>query len=189
MGGVNKREHLLISGQKMIWEKGYDRCSVQDITSEAGLPKGSFYHYFGSKEKFSIEAMKHFIQNHPEKAIKGEVSVDNFETIIDKRISAIIKIDFARECYMSVMCHSFSDQEDAFRTEVLQSIDDSNKTMHKLIKELHEKRLIRQELKLDELIEYIDFTWRGARLKARLLQSKKPLLLFKKYLIEYIFKS
>ncbi len=189
MGGVNKREHLLVSGQNVIWEKGYDRCSVKDITDEAGLPKGSFYHYFESKEKFAIEAMKHFIENHPEKKQKGEASIEDFEKIIDNRIEAIIKIDFARECYMSVMCHSFSDQEDGFRKEILKSIDDSNQTMRSLIEELHWNNLIRKELEVEELMEFIDLTWRGARLKARLLKSSEPLLLFKKYIMNYILSE
>lgn len=189
MGGVNKREHLLISGQNMIWDRGYDRCSVKDITDEAGLPKGSFYHYFESKEKFAIEAMQNYIENHPEKSEQGEVSIDSFEKIIDHRIESIIKIDFARECYMSVMCHSFSDQEDSFRKEILKSIDDSNQTMRALIEDLKWNNLINPRLEVDEVMEYIDFSWRGARLKARMLKSPEPLRLFKKYTIDYILKK
>ncbi len=189
MGGVNKRDHLIKTGQELIWSKGYDLCSIKDITNASGLPKGSFYHYFESKEKFAIEAMKDFIDTNPEKLLDKKPNISSFEKLIDRRIKAIIKIQFARECYMSVMCHAYSEQEDAFRLSVLDSIEESNASMRKLLKGLKKNDLIRDDLNINDLEEFIDFTWRGARLKARMLQSEKPLLIFKDYLIKFISKQ
>ena len=189
MGGKNKREHLLKTGQELIWSKGFDLCSVKDITQAAGLPKGSFYHYFDSKEKFALEAMNSFIDNFKEKIPNDKYTVSSLKLLLDIRIDAIIEINYARECYMSVMCHAYSEQEDSFRIEVLDAIDRSNETMLDLITNLQSHNLINSELKIVELLEFIDFTWRGARLKARLLKSDKPLKIFKKYLMNYILKK
>ncbi len=189
MGGTNKREHLLHAGQKVLWENGYDRCSVNDITSEAGLPKGSFYHYFESKEKFALEAMNNFIETFQEKLPTKEISLNTFSELIDSRIDSIEKINYSKECYMSVMCHSYSDQNETFRLEILKAIEKTNEAMLELLNALKRKNLINIDIDIDELMEYIDFTWRGARLKARLLKSNSPLLLFKKYLKEYVFKT
>ena len=186
MGGINKRDHLIKSGQDLIWSKGYDLCSIKDITNAAGLPKGSFYHYFESKEKFALEAMQEFIENNPEKVSDNKYNLATLEGLIDQRIDSIIKIQFAKECYMSVMCHAYTEQEDAFRRKLIDAIDESNETMRTLLRELKDKEEIRADLDLDELEEFIDFAWRGARLKARILKSEKPLLVFKKYLIEFI---
>ena len=188
MGGINKREHLIKTGQELIWAKGYDLCSIKDITNLAGLPKGSFYHYFESKEKFALEAMQEFIENNPEKVKGSSYTLQTFEDLIDKRIKSIVKVQFAKECYMSVMCHAYSDQEDNFRQDVVNAIDKSNDTMRNLLSDLLTNGHIRKELQVNELLEYIDFTWRGARLKARMLKSDKPLKLFKKYLVDFILK-
>ncbi len=185
MGGKNKRAHLIETGQEIIWSKGYDLCSVKDITNAAGLPKGSFYHYFESKEKFALEAMNHFIEKNAE-ALPTEDGIASFEEIIDRRIASIIQINYTRECYMSVMCHAYSEQEDAFRQEVISALDASNKSMHELLHQLKKEALIREDLDIEELLEFIDFSWRGARLKARLLKSEQPLQLFKSYLSKYI---
>jgi len=189
MGGINKRDHLIKIGQDLIWSKGYDLCSIKDITNAAGLPKGSFYHYFKSKEKFALEAMKEFIETYPEEIETDDFNLKTLDALIDKRINSIIKIQFAKECYMSVMCHAYSEQEDNFRHEIIESINKSNDTMRYLLAGLKDKGLIREELDLDELEEFVDFSWRGARLKARMLKSEKPLKIFKKYLFELISKG
>lgn len=45
-----KREEIIHAAKKLIIEKGYRKTSVQDITDEAGIAKGSFYTYFKSKD-------------------------------------------------------------------------------------------------------------------------------------------
>jgi TetR/AcrR family transcriptional repressor of nem operon len=188
VGGKNKREHLIKIGQEVIWSKGYDLCSVKDITQSAGLPKGSFYHYFESKEKFALEAMTDFINSFKEKIPNNEKTIESLEHLIDLRIKSIVKINYARECYMSVMCHAYSEQEESFRLEVLDAIEKSNEAMLVLLTDLKKQQLINTDLSLDELVEFIDFSWRGARLKARLLKSDMPLQVFKKYLLELILR-
>lgn len=51
-----KRGEILAAAQKLIYTKGYEQMSVQDILSELGISKGAFYHYFDSKQAL-IEAM------------------------------------------------------------------------------------------------------------------------------------
>jgi len=186
MGGLNKRAHLIHTGQEVIWSKGYDLASIKDITNAAGLPKGSFYHYFESKEKFALEAMNEFIATFKEELPDSKNDLTSLEKLIDVRIASILKINYARECYMSVMCHAYTEQDEAFRVAVLDALELSNEAMHSLLVSLKDKRLINQNLAIDELMEFVDFSWRGARLKARLMKSDKPLILFKKYLFDLL---
>jgi len=186
MGGVNKRAELIQKGQEVILSKGYDLSSVKDITQAAALPKGSFYHYFESKEKFALEAMNDFIATYEEQIPDQGFNLKSLQVMIDARINEIIKINFARECYMSIMCHAYAGQNESFRLSILAAIDKSNEAMISLLQKLQEKQLIKAELDLSELLEFIDFAWRGARLKARLLKSKTPLIIFKKYLFQFI---
>src|SRR5271155_2592862 len=54
--GEATREKLLHSAVRLFHEFGYNGTSVQDIVSEARVPKGSFYNYFKSKEDIAIAA-------------------------------------------------------------------------------------------------------------------------------------
>jgi TetR/AcrR family transcriptional repressor of nem operon len=44
------REKLLDAAQELMLAKGYTATSVEEICDAAGLTKGSFFHYFESKE-------------------------------------------------------------------------------------------------------------------------------------------
>ena len=46
---MGKRELIIYSMKKLILEKGYNNVTVEDITNDAGIAKGSFYTYFKNK--------------------------------------------------------------------------------------------------------------------------------------------
>jgi TetR/AcrR family transcriptional repressor of nem operon len=52
----NVRDSILATGQRIMAGKGYSAVGLNEILAAAGVPKGSFYHYFGSKDAFG-EAM------------------------------------------------------------------------------------------------------------------------------------
>ncbi|MGO1118838.1 TetR/AcrR family transcriptional regulator [Rhodovibrionaceae bacterium A322] len=54
--GQNK-EKLLESGLTLFYQQGFSATGVQEITSHAGVPKGSFYNYFASKEDFVTQVL------------------------------------------------------------------------------------------------------------------------------------
>lgn len=61
-----KRGEIIDSAQRLIYTKGYERMSIQDILDDLQISKGAFYHYFDSKpavlEAF-IERMQHEVGN------------------------------------------------------------------------------------------------------------------------------
>ncbi|MDE1150093.1 MAG: TetR/AcrR family transcriptional regulator [Azospirillaceae bacterium] len=61
------RETILASGQKIMSRKGFSAVGLTEILKDAGVPKGSFYHYFASKDAFG-EAMlvEYFTDYHGE---------------------------------------------------------------------------------------------------------------------------
>ncbi|HEY5579917.1 MAG TPA: TetR/AcrR family transcriptional regulator [Rhodoferax sp.] len=51
------KHHILDCGERLIASKGFVGVGLAEILSVAGVPKGSFYHYFGSKERFGEELL------------------------------------------------------------------------------------------------------------------------------------
>ena len=51
-----RRSEILDVAQRLIYLKGYEQTSVQDIITEIGIAKGTFYHYFSSKQDL-LDAM------------------------------------------------------------------------------------------------------------------------------------
>ena len=48
--GDLRRGQILDMAEKLFFEQGYDRTSIQDILDALRLSKGGFYHYFDAKE-------------------------------------------------------------------------------------------------------------------------------------------
>ena len=46
------KHHILDCGERLIANKGFVGVGLSEILSTANVPKGSFYHYFSSKERF-----------------------------------------------------------------------------------------------------------------------------------------
>lgn len=58
------REHLLATGEAIILGKGYAAVGLAEILAQAGVPKGSFYHYFRSKEGFGVEMLQRYFEDY-----------------------------------------------------------------------------------------------------------------------------
>src|SRR5260221_14004414 len=56
----NTRDHLIDIGLQQIHSTGYTATGVKEILDLAGVPKGSFYHYFPSKEAFAQEVLQEY---------------------------------------------------------------------------------------------------------------------------------
>jgi AcrR family transcriptional regulator len=56
------RERLLEAGVATFRQRGFNGCSVQDITEAAGVPKGSFYNHFESKEDLFEAAVEDVLE-------------------------------------------------------------------------------------------------------------------------------
>ena len=55
------RQHILDTGKSIIIRKGYSAVGLNEILSAAGVPKGSFYHYFKSKEMFGEALLDNYV--------------------------------------------------------------------------------------------------------------------------------
>ncbi|MNQ23530.1 Transcriptional regulator AcuR [compost metagenome] len=55
---LDKRDLILAKGAEVMTRRGYHGAGVQEIVQAAGVPKGSFYHYFASKEDFALQALQ-----------------------------------------------------------------------------------------------------------------------------------
>jgi len=58
------REHILETGQRIMASKGYSAVGLNEILMEAGVPKGSFYHYFGSKDAFGVAMLERYFDDY-----------------------------------------------------------------------------------------------------------------------------
>ncbi len=63
------RNRLLATAAQLVHERGYTAVSVSDICKEAGLKKGSFYHFFRSKHALVLATLDRFAE-HQERSME-----------------------------------------------------------------------------------------------------------------------
>ncbi len=54
------RQHILDVARALMTHKGYTAVGLNEVLSAAGVPKGSFYHYFRSKEEFGEALLEEY---------------------------------------------------------------------------------------------------------------------------------
>lgn len=60
----NTRQHILETGQRIIVGKGFASVGLNEILTSAGVPKGSFYHYFESKEQYGEALLQDYFDHY-----------------------------------------------------------------------------------------------------------------------------
>ncbi len=63
MKTTTTKQALLKAGKHLIWEKGYAATGIQEVLHAADVPKGSFYHYFDSKDAFVVAVLESYLQD------------------------------------------------------------------------------------------------------------------------------
>ncbi|KVD69800.1 TetR family transcriptional regulator [Burkholderia sp. ABCPW 14] len=62
--GEQVRQHILNVAKPIMLHKGFSAVGLNGILAAAGVPKGSFYHYFGSKEAFGEALLEAYFDGY-----------------------------------------------------------------------------------------------------------------------------
>ncbi|WP_202236237.1 TetR/AcrR family transcriptional regulator [Actinacidiphila reveromycinica] len=58
------RQNILDAAQRIMAHKGYSAVGINEVLAEASVPKGSFYHYFASKDLFGEALLKSYFEEY-----------------------------------------------------------------------------------------------------------------------------
>ncbi|WP_455424615.1 TetR/AcrR family transcriptional regulator [Dryocola sp. LX212] len=58
------REHLLATGEQLCLQRGFTGMGLSELLRTADVPKGSFYHYFRSKEAFGVVMLERYYESY-----------------------------------------------------------------------------------------------------------------------------
>ncbi|CAN2968295.1 MULTISPECIES: TetR/AcrR family transcriptional regulator [Pseudomonas] len=61
---LDMRQHIIDVAKSLMTHKGYTAVGLMEVLTTAGVPKGSFYHYFRSKEEFGQALLEEYFQEY-----------------------------------------------------------------------------------------------------------------------------
>jgi AcrR family transcriptional regulator len=79
-----RRSEILDVAQRFFYQNGYEQTSIQDIITEIGIAKGTFYHYFRSKQDLLDELIDRMV----------EQTLQSLEPVVaDEQLSGLEKLE------------------------------------------------------------------------------------------------
>lgn len=78
------RRKILETGTRLVLGKGFAALGLQEILKASGVPKGSFYHYFPSKEAFGCALLEAYVADYAERLdrLTGAPAVNGRERLM-----------------------------------------------------------------------------------------------------------
>jgi TetR/AcrR family transcriptional repressor of nem operon len=184
MGRPSAREGIVQAGLKCLVEKGFNAVGVQDITDTAGVPKGSFYNHFVSKEALGVEIVERYGANQTRREILTDPSVPPLQRLRRHfdRISALFaESHFKRNCILGGFSAELANQSETIRESLLKLYGQWTKDIEATIAEAQIKGEIANKTKASDLAAFLLDSYEGALLRARVERSRKPFDRFMKF--------
>ena len=166
----NVRQQLIDAGLKVLIEKGFNGSGVQDITAAAGVPKGSFYNHFESKEALGAEIVDIYGRDNPRRAILADKSLPPLQRLQAhfERLNAVFTdADFGRGCLLGNFSAELSGQSELIRERLANLYLNWSSDVAAVIAEAQVDGSISTKAPAQELAAFLLDAYEGALLRAR----------------------
>jgi TetR/AcrR family transcriptional regulator, transcriptional repressor for nem operon len=180
----NVREQLLDAGLRVLHERGFNATSVQDITEAAGVPKGSFYNHFESKEDLGGEVVLRYLESSNEtQAVLRDPKLSPYARLrkyFEGLVQVAEKKEFSGGCLLGNFGTELSEQSEMIRARVSKEFSTWSAMIANVIAEAQAQGQISKDLPARTLAAFVLNGWEGSLIRARVDKSKAPLEQFVK---------
>ncbi len=184
MPRLNTREEIVQAGLKCLVEKGFNAVGVQEITDAAGVPKGSFYNHFESKEALGLEIVERYGANQKRREILTDPTVPPLQRLrrhFDRITALYADSHFTRNCILGGFSAELANQSEAIREGLRKLYGQWTKDIEATIAEAQTKGEIANKTKAADMAAFLLDAYEGALLRARVERSRKPFDRFMKF--------
>mgnify|MGYP001075890860 CR=1 FL=1 len=172
----NTRDQIFDAALKLLLERGFNASSVQDITVEAGVPKGSFYNHFESKEALAAEIVSDYASRRSTlRDILSDDSIPALErlrgyfTALNQRL---VDRGFQHGCMIGNMTAELSEQSPVIREQLLRIYANWSAALEYAIAAGQQDGSIANQLSPKTLAGFVLNAWEGATLRVRVERSQ-----------------
>lgn len=177
------RSTLIRRGMELLTERGYSATGIDAILKPAGVPKGSFYYYFESKDAFVAEVIdayaaffaslldKHLLDaRHP-----PLVRILKF---VEAAAAGMARYEFRRGCLLGNLGQEVSTLPAPFRFQIEAVFADWEARLALCLREAQQRGQLSNQTAPATLAYLFWIGWEGAVLRAKLERTDRPLKLF-----------
>ena len=181
--GKNK-EQILVAGLNLIYSKGFNASGVKEITAESGVPKGSFYNYFTSKEDFVIQAIERYTEDTSavlqKILIEGEGShLTRLRSLFDTWSNPEFCEKNGYSCLTGNLSQEMANLNPNVREAIEKSFNQLQAYYTTCLEQAQKAGEIDSQSDPQQLAYFIYNAWQGSLVRAKAEGNIKPLTVFK----------
>lgn len=174
------RAELIRSGLEQLTESGFASSGIDPILKKVGVPKGSFYHYFPSKEVFGlavIESYANYFANKLDAYLLDETypPLTRIHHFVENAKTGLSRYDFKRGCLVGNLGQEVDLLPESFRPILIDIFHSWQSRISHCFKLAQNNGDLSATADCDQLAEYFWIGWEGAVSRTRLVQNSTPL--------------
>ncbi|MBE9047312.1 TetR family transcriptional regulator C-terminal domain-containing protein [Pleurocapsales cyanobacterium LEGE 10410] len=194
MKRASKRNELIKVGKEIVVRQGFKSASLNDILTTAGVPKGSFYYYFSSKDDFGLAIVDDFAQEYRERLEtiledRQHSPLIRLRNYFETKIAEMESCQCSDGCLIGNLAQELSAQNELFRDRLNQVFAEWEQYFVRCLAAADEAGEISGERDLDNLAKFILSSWEGAILQAKVAKSVTPMQTFVDVLFEQVLSQ
>lgn len=177
---VDTPEHLLAIGETLSLNLGFNGMGLSELLATAGVPKGSFYHYFRSKEAFGEAMLQRYFEHYDAEMqrLLGDGSNDARHQLLGYYAQAISK-HCRSECYNACLAVKLSAEVSDLSEPMRRALESGTSRVIDHLQETIERGIREGSLSIDmspaTTAETLYSLWIGASLRAKVRRSVTPM--------------
>lgn len=177
---VTAKDRILEAAEEIMLEKSFHSVGLTEILAAVNVPKGSFYHYFESKEQFGVELLRHYIHEHSIRLRRilfcTELGpAERLPTLFDGVISRMLEGRCRQFCLATKLGAEVSSFSEGMRQVLAEGMGEWRGIYEALIREGQVAGVMRADLDAVEGAGLIQDIWLGAMQRCHIEQSVTPL--------------
>lgn len=177
------RIRLLREGVAMLTERGFGAVGLDEILGAAEVPKGSFYHYFGSKAEFGLALIDAYSAYFAKKLDRWFLDqslapLDRLRAFIEDARQGVVRFDFRRGCLVGNLGQEIVSLPESYRERLASVFQDWEARTARCLEDAKKVREIHPETDCAQMATFFWIGWEGAVLRAKAERSDEPLTEF-----------
>ncbi|GGG66521.1 TetR/AcrR family transcriptional regulator [Edaphobacter dinghuensis] len=191
---LSTRDRLIEVGLEQMRRHGYGATGLQELLRAADVPKGSFYHHFGSKEEFAVALIERYLMlegTHCEEVLGNvrQAPLKRLRRYFEDLIRVAGPAAPISGCLLGSLSLEVAGVSPLLQGRISASFTSWQAAVAAVLREAIEKGDLSKSVKAATLAGFILNSWEGALLRSQADKSDVPLKDFLHYVFDELLKS
>lgn len=179
-GRSDTRRALVWCGTELLTERGFQVTGIEEVLKRVGVPKGSFYHFFKSKDEFGAAVIQNYVAYYARKMDRifdntSNTPLTRLKAFVENAKHGMTRFDFRRGCLIGNLGQELASLDNEFRDQLEAVLVSWEVRVTACLEEAVQIGEIASDNDAQALSRFFWIGWEGAILRAKLTRSLAPI--------------